>query len=156
MFPAITAKIQPMSTADGSQPSIWARDYFLPVCCFLLFNLTDYMGRIAGGYTVWPRKGQWYLVLLLVLARVAFVPLFMYCNLDHKRLYTVFDSDAYYIVFMVLFGLSNGYLATLCMIYGPGLVEPAEQNTASSMMAAFLGLGLCLGAAFSNLTIKII
>ena len=35
-------------------------------------------------------------------------------------------------------------------------VEPEEQNTASSMMAAFLGVGLCLGALFSNVTIKII
>ena len=32
-------------------------DYFVPVCCFLLFNLTDYLGRIGGGYTVWVRIG---------------------------------------------------------------------------------------------------
>ena len=38
----------------------------------------------------------------------------------------------------------------------PSCVEPDEQNTASSMMAAFLGLGLCLGAMLSNVTIKII
>jgi len=57
---------------------------------------------------------------------------------------------------MVLFGLSNGYISTLCMIYGPGLVEPAEQNTASSMMAAFLGLGLCSGALLSNAIIKVL
>lgn len=36
------------------------------------------------------------------------------------------------------------------------MVEPSERNTASSLMAAFLGLGLCLGAALSNGTIKII
>ncbi|XP_037072363.1 equilibrative nucleoside transporter 1-like [Pollicipes pollicipes] len=146
MFPAITAKIEPMHASTKENPSVWARDYFVPVCCFLLFNLTDYIGRICGGYTVWPKKHQWYIVLALVVLRVVFVPLFMY----------LFDHDAYYIVIMIVFGLSNGYLATLCMIYGPGSVEPEEQNTASSMMAAFLGLGLCLGALLSNVTIKII
>ncbi|KAF0312781.1 Equilibrative nucleoside transporter 1 [Amphibalanus amphitrite] len=120
MFPAITAKIRPMYTGTKEHPSIWARDYFVPVCCFLLFNLTDYLGRIAGGYTVWPKKHHWYFVLLLVALRVVFVPLFMYCHIDHKNLTTVFNHDAYYIIFMTFFGLSNGYLATLCMIYGPG------------------------------------
>ena len=62
---------------------------------------------------------HWYLVLGFSLLRFAFVPLFMYCNVEHNSLKTVFDSDAYYIVFMVLFGLSNGYISTLCMIYGP-------------------------------------
>lgn len=156
MFPAIAGKIKPMYMGTKENPSIWARDYFVPVCCFLLFNLTDYIGRIGGGYTVWPKKGQWYLVLLLVVLRVAFVPLFMYCNIDHKNLTTVFNHDAYYIIIMIAFGLSNGYLATLCMIYGPATVEPEEQNTASSMMAAFLGFGLCLGALLSNVSIKII
>ena len=55
----------------------------------------------------------------MALVRFAFFPLFMYCNVDHEHLSTVFDSDAYYIVFMVLFGLTNGYTSTLCMIYGP-------------------------------------
>lgn len=156
MFPAITAKIQPMNAEAKEERSIWERDYFVPVCCFLLFNLTDYLGRIAGGYTVWPKKHHWYFVLSLVALRVVFVPLFMYCNVAHKNLTTFFNHDAYYIIFMTFFGLSNGYLATLSMIYGPGCVEPEEQNTASSMMAAFLGFGLCLGALFSTVTIQII
>ena len=66
-----------------------------------------------------PKINHWYLVLTFALLRFAFFPLFMYCNVDHVNLVTVFDSDAYYIVFMVLFGLSNGYISTLCMIYGP-------------------------------------
>ena len=57
---------------------------------------------------------------------MAFVPLFMYCNIDHKNLSTVFNHDAYYIVIMTFFGLSNGYLATLCMIYGPGSVMQGD------------------------------
>ncbi|XP_043215008.1 equilibrative nucleoside transporter 1-like isoform X1 [Amphibalanus amphitrite] len=155
LFPAVTAKIIPKRQEDGD-PNTWTRDYFVPVCCFLLFNGCDYIGRILGGFTVWPKMNHWYLVLGFTLLRFAFFPLFMFCNNGQKNLSIVFEEDAYYIVFMVVFGLSNGYLSTLCMIYGPSLVEPEEQNTASSMMAAFLGLGLCLGALLSNLSISLL
>ncbi|XP_037078088.1 equilibrative nucleoside transporter 1-like [Pollicipes pollicipes] len=156
LFPAVTAKIKWIGSGPADQHSVWATNYFVPVCCFLLYNGCDYLGRIAGGFTVWPRKHQWYLVLAMAVVRLAFFPLLMYCNVDHKHLDTVFNSDIYYIAFMTLFGLSNGYLSTLCMIYGPGLVEREEQNTASSMMAAFLGAGLCIGAFVSNASIQII
>jgi len=154
VFPTITAKIEPVSDSK----STWNTSYFVPVCCFLLFNVTDYIGRICGGYTIWPKRDQSYIVLFFAVLRVAFVPLFLFSNVlpDDRSFDVVFDSDVYYIVFMVLFGLSNGYISTLCMIYGPGLVEPAEQNTASSMMAAFLGLGLCSGALLSNAIIKVL
>ena len=66
-----------------------------------------------------PKINHWYLVLGFTVLRFAFFPLFMHCNNGQKNLSIVFDEDVYYIVFMVVFGLSNGYLSTLCMIYGP-------------------------------------
>ncbi len=35
------------------------------------------------------------------------------------RLPRFFDSDAYPYVFMLLLGMTNGYLGTLCMMFGP-------------------------------------
>jgi len=52
---------------------------------------------------------------------------------------------------MVLFAFSNGYLASLCMCYGPKKVLPREAETAGAIMAFFLSLGLALGAALSFL-----
>ncbi|KAL0178597.1 hypothetical protein M9458_027491, partial [Cirrhinus mrigala] len=57
---------------------------------------------------------------ILVIARLVFVPLFMLCNVQPRtNLPVLFAHDAWYIVFMILFSFSNGYLASLCMCFGP-------------------------------------
>lgn len=54
------------------------------------------------------------------MARLVFVPLLLLCNIPHHRfLAVVFRHDAWYIVFMAAFAFSNGYLASLCMCFGP-------------------------------------
>ena len=42
-FPAITALVA--STDAGPGGSDWSNVYFIPVACFLLFNIGDYLGR---------------------------------------------------------------------------------------------------------------
>ena len=71
----------------------------------------------------------------------------MYCN--------AFESDSVYIVIMLLFSLSNGYLSNICMMSGPQVCHPDDQMTAASLMVACLGIGLATGAALSNLFVAI-
>lgn len=60
------------------------------------------------------------LLPFMVALRVVFIPLFMLCNLQsHVYLPTIFQHDGWYIGFMILFSVSNGYLASLCMCFGP-------------------------------------
>ncbi|XP_008336144.1 equilibrative nucleoside transporter 1-like [Cynoglossus semilaevis] len=74
----------------------------------------------------------------------------MLCNVEPRHyLPVLFGHDAWYIIFMTLFSFSNGYLASLCMCFGPKKVSPHEAETAGAIMAFFLSLGLALGAAFS-------
>jgi equilibrative nucleoside transporter 1/2/3 len=54
-----------------------------------------------------------------VVARLVFVPLLLLCNVQPRRYPTVFEHDAWYIFFMAVFAFSNGYLASLCMCFGP-------------------------------------
>lgn len=55
-----------------------------------------------------------------MLARLVFVPLLLLCNVSERRLLPVlFKHDAWFIVFMAAFAFSNGYLASLCMCFGP-------------------------------------
>lgn len=59
---------------------------------------------------------------VLVVARIVFIPLLMLCNVNVKQRYylpSVFKHDAWFIVFMAAFAFSNGYLASLCMCFGP-------------------------------------
>lgn len=60
------------------------------------------------------------LLPMFAIVRVVFVPLFLLCNVQPRsHLPVVFTNDIAPIIFMWLFAMSNGYLGTLCMMYGP-------------------------------------
>lgn len=146
VFPSITAKV---STSLGKE-SKWGL-YFIPVSCFLIFNVFDWTGRSLTALFTWPGKDS-YLLPVMVVLRVIFIPLFMLCNVQPRsHLPVIFSHDAWYIIFMIFFSISNGYLASLCMCFGPKKVLAHEAETAGAVMAFFLTLGLALGAAISFL-----
>lgn len=138
------------NSVNAEEHSVWAKNYFIPVCCFLLFNVGDYTGRIAAEKIQFPKSAEVErrytlgstIVLLISAARSVFIPLFLYCN--------EFNSDTAYIVIMVLFSFSNGYLCNICMMSAPKICQKEDKMTASNLMAAALGIGLCTGAALSN------
>lgn len=152
VFPAIANKVVPLSAVD----TVWAQRYFIPVCCFLLFNVGDLVGRIIASYTDWPTVRPGATLFLMSVSRLALPPLLMLCNVQHQHLPTVFASDIYYAAIVAVLGLSNGYVASLCMMRAPGSVAPHERNVASTLMVAFLGIGLCAGAFLSNLLIQLL
>ncbi|KAK1338359.1 hypothetical protein QTO34_001475 [Cnephaeus nilssonii] len=121
LFPAVTSDVK--SSIAGN--SAWGH-YFIPVSCFLTFNVFDWLGRSLTTITMWPGKDSRWLPSL-VLARLVFVPLLLLCNVQPRRyLAVIFKHDAWFIFFMAAFAFSNGYLASLCMCFGPKKVEPAE------------------------------
>ncbi|XP_036429529.1 equilibrative nucleoside transporter 1a [Colossoma macropomum] len=143
-FPAVTVEVK-STVADGGA---W-ETYFIPVSCFLLFNVMDWAGRSLTAVCMWPGKDSIWLPVL-VIARLVFIPLFVLCNVQPRHyLPVVFAHDAWYIIFMIIFSFSNGYLASLCMCFGPKKVAQHEAETAGAIMAFFLSLGLALGAALS-------
>uniref|UniRef100_A0A8C9XLY1 Solute carrier family 29 member 1 (Augustine blood group) n=1 Tax=Sander lucioperca TaxID=283035 RepID=A0A8C9XLY1_SANLU len=145
-FPAITADTRSTLADRGS----W-EGYFIPVSCFLLFNLCDWAGRSLTAACMWPGKDSLVLPVSIV-CRLGFLPLFMLCNVQPRlHLPVFFHHDGWFIFFMILFAFSNGYLASLCMCFGPKNVLPHEAETAGAIMAFFLSLGLALGAALSFL-----
>ena len=101
-----------------------------------------------------------FLCLFFSFARFAFLVLFLLCNVKPSgRVHTsvVFYSDAAYILIMLLFSTTNGYLGSICMISAPQLTSSGtEAQTASSIMVAMLGLGLGSGAALSNIFVKLL
>ncbi|KAM9314034.1 equilibrative nucleoside transporter 1-like isoform 2-T2 [Pholidichthys leucotaenia] len=146
MFPAVTADTRSTLTSRGS----WER-YFIPICCFLLFNVCDWGGRSLTAVCMWPSKDS-IILPVSIACRVVFIPLFMLCNVQPRlHMPVFFHHDAFFIIFMILFAFSNGYLASLCMCYGPKNVLPHEAETAGAIMAFFLSLGLALGAVLSFL-----
>jgi len=163
-FPAITMQV--VSTIDIIEEEYtfagaWAKNFYVPVACFLLFNIGDYAGRFLAGLIQWPRPGKLggYITLGMSLARFVFIPLFLMCNVrpGSREVTSVqFESDVAYIIIMALFSISNGYVGSICMISGPQVVRPEEAQTAASLMVALLGLGLGIGSFLSNFFVKLI
>ncbi|XP_063526899.1 equilibrative nucleoside transporter 2 isoform X3 [Pongo pygmaeus] len=113
VFPAITAMV-----TSSTSPGKWSQ-FFNPICCFLLFNIMDWLGRSLTSYFLWPDEDS-RLLPLLVCLRFLFVPLFMLCHVPQRsRLPILFPQDAYFITFMLLFAVSNGYLVSLTMCLAP-------------------------------------
>uniref|UniRef100_A0A1A8RJ69 Solute carrier family 29 (Nucleoside transporters), member 2 n=2 Tax=Nothobranchius rachovii TaxID=451742 RepID=A0A1A8RJ69_9TELE len=144
VFPAVTVDVKTIF------PGKWER-YFISVCCFLMFNIGDWVGRTITTVVRWPRKEST-LFPALVLVRLVFVPLLMFCNV-RSRVYlpVFFEHDAAFATIMAAFSISSGYFVCLSMSYAPQLVEPKDAETAGALMTFFLSLGLSLGAALSFL-----
>ncbi|XP_067435141.1 equilibrative nucleoside transporter 2 [Thunnus thynnus] len=142
VFPAVTADVR------TSFPGKWER-FFISVCCFLIFNINDWLGRTITTLIRWPRKES-RLFPVLVVSRVVFIPLLMLCNVQSRSFLPVyFAHDGAFAAIMVLFSLSSGYFVCLSMSYAPQLVEPKDAETAGALMTFFLALGLSIGAALS-------
>ncbi|XP_073691686.1 equilibrative nucleoside transporter 2 [Garra rufa] len=142
VFPAVTVDVR---TVYGGK---WEW-YFIPVCCFLMFNMMDWIGRSVTSVFKWPSKES-RLFPALVVCRVIFVPLLMTCNVQERNYSTVlFSNDYLFAAIMVFFSVSSGYFVCLSMTYAPQLVGPKDGETAGALMTFFLALGLSLGAALS-------
>ncbi|KAI3376624.1 hypothetical protein L3Q82_017057 [Scortum barcoo] len=142
VFPAITADVK------TAFPEKWER-FFISVCCFLTFNINDWLGRTITTLIRWPRKES-RLFPALVVSRVVFVPLLMLCNVQNRSYLPVyFTHDAVFTAIMAVFSLSSGYFVCLSMSYAPQLVQPKDAETAGALMTFFLALGLSIGAALS-------
>ena len=64
-----------------------------------------------------------YILLVCSFLRLVLIPLFLLCNVQVKgkprAIPTVFNNDAYPVVFNTILGLTNGYFGSLAMIFGP-------------------------------------
>ena len=75
-FPAITMLVQSTNQVRGACPSFtpwilsqtkhllqdpdssWSKNYFVPVVCFVLFNVGDWVGRVLAERLHWPSPGK--------------------------------------------------------------------------------------------------
>lgn len=154
-YPAVNSAITSINK-DAKDAGSWAKTYFVPVSCFLLFNVGDLLGRTVAGFCQWPRQKS-ALLPVLSLLRVVFIPVFLLCNVRPRHhLPYLIHNDYVPLVSMVVFAFSNGYLGTLCMMYGPSMVALDRMETAGGMMSFFLALGLGSGSLTSLLLVRLV
>ncbi|XP_076382029.1 equilibrative nucleoside transporter 1 isoform X1 [Megalopta genalis] len=144
LFPAVQSDIQ------RSDPNfIVTSEYYASVMCFLTFNITALIGSSIASLVQWPSKR--YLVIPVVL-RVLFIPLFLMCNYRPKRLIRLLpvyiNNDWIYFIIAVTMGVSSGYYSSLAMMYCPRMVDPQYASTAGMFAAASLITGIFTGILF--------
>ena len=67
------------------------------------------------------------------------------------------DSDAAYLIFMIIFSISNGYIGSVVMMFGPKMLQSGEdQGRAASLLVSFLVTGLAAGAFMSQLVVNLL
>ncbi|KLO09901.1 hypothetical protein SCHPADRAFT_999923 [Schizopora paradoxa] len=138
VFPPITTSIMP--TSPSFNPLIFNALHFL------LFNVGDLAGRYLCAvpkFTTWSSRR----LVILSLLRTLFIPIFLLCNLqpptaipnplpspgippsaDLPNLLLrqissspspVINSDFLFFLILLAFGLSNGYVSSMCMMAAP-------------------------------------
>ncbi|KFO09546.1 Equilibrative nucleoside transporter 3, partial [Balearica regulorum gibbericeps] len=154
IFPSLSSNIKSVSKSSGS---LWSTKYFVPLTSFLLYNFADWCGRQITAWIQVPGPRS-KLLPALVLLRTVFLPLFILSNYQPRaHIQTVvFNLDVYPVVFTALLGLSNGYLGTLVIIYGPKMVPKELAEAAGVVMTFYLMLGLAVGPACSVLIVHLL
>jgi len=157
VFPAVTALAEPAGGGNGD----WEEVYFVPVLCFVVYNVADVIGKAAATHFLWPglsKDGQWS-VLVAACARIAFIPLIMKCNVapNDRDNDVLFESDAVYGVLVALLGATNGYVGNIASTYAPKSVPRLElQGIAASFSSAMIVCGCGIGAVISNAAVKML
>ncbi|PTB43138.1 uncharacterized protein TrAFT101_001696 [Trichoderma asperellum] len=142
-FPVFTVKILSVHEDGGL---IFQPFAFIPVG-FLFWNLGDLAGRIATmlPYSLTKRP---FLLFVLTVARVGFLPLYLLCNIHGRG--AIIPSDFFYLVIVqVLFGMTNGWLCSNIMMASGEWVEENEREATGGFMGLCLVAGLASGSLLS-------
>ena len=140
-LPAYTATIV---ASEGTAE--WRR--LFGALLFVVFNFGDTVGRNLP-CSLRSRV----VVLSLVVARALFGPLFYLCRTSVAAAgggaKPEVDSDAFPLVVMLIFAVSNGWLTTCAFMHAPSDVAPTERKRAGTLMVMFLNAGLTCGSLLS-------
>jgi equilibrative nucleoside transporter 1/2/3 len=143
VFPVFTQAIlsvRPEGSGRAFQP-----DVFIPTA-FLLWNVGDLSGRIVCGWERLTVKDPRWLAFWAV-SRAAFIPLYFMCNIGGKG--AAIESDLFYWLIQLGFGLSSGWISSSCMIVAPDYVDEDEKEACGGFMGLCLVLGLTTGSMLS-------
>jgi len=144
-FPVFTQKVVSVIPPEQA-PRLFQPSAFIPLG-FLVWNSGDLTGRLIT-LLPWRARVPPLILFIFSLLRGGHIPLYFLCNLDGKG--ALINSDAFYLFVVSFgFGLTNGWLSSLCMMGAGDYVEEGEREAAGSFMAINLVAGLMAGSLLS-------
>lgn len=149
-FPIFTQKIESVNAPQpGAQFSLTQPAAFIPLA-FLFWNSGDLIGRLLTGVPALRMTQHPKVLFFLSLARVVWIPLYLLCNVGGKG--AKVHSDFFYLVIVqLLFGISNGFIGSTCMMGAVDWVDPEEREASGGFMGLCLVGGLTVGSLLSFL-----
>lgn len=151
-YPVFTQKIFSIYSSSSDSPLLQPA-CFIPLA-FLIWNTGDLVGRILTLIPQLPILRHPRTLFLQSLIRAGWVPLYLLCNINNKG--AVVNSDLFYLIIVqFLFGISNGYLGSMCMMEAGNWVEIEEREASGGFMGLMLCAGLTVGSLLSFLVAQI-
>ena len=149
VFPVFTQKIQSVREPVAA-PRLFQPACFVPLA-FLFWNAGDLMGRLIplvpkiAASVKYPRT-----IFTITILRIVFIPLYLLCNINGRG--TGIHSDAFYLLIVQFpFGLSNGFVGSICMMGASHWVATHEREAAGELMVFMLVGGCAFGSLLSFL-----
>ncbi|CAH8467418.1 unnamed protein product [Heterobilharzia americana] len=145
IFPAVQSRIRPVNPEYFISP-LW----FVDVTCFLFFNLFAMLGCILCNWIQFP--GPRYLWIPVWLRTLFFIPFYLSCNfsIENPHLPVLITNDHIYVLGCIIFSFTNGYLASLGLMYAPRCCPPDRAPLGGMFGGFFLILGVFTGVYASR------
>lgn len=148
VFPVFTQQIESVRPVEDS-PRLFQPASFIPLA-FLFWNTGDLLGRLAPAIPALSLTSRPRVLFIFSIARVVFIPMYLLCNIRGQN--ARITSDAFYLlVVQMLFGFSNGYIGSNCMMGFVEWVDVEEREAAGGFMSLCLVAGLTVGSLLSFL-----
>ncbi|KAL3460478.1 nucleoside transporter-domain-containing protein [Aspergillus heterothallicus] len=148
VFPVYTSQIESVhNRSDASR--LFQSAAFIPLA-FLFWNAGDLLARMLVLNPRYSLAHRPWALLVLSVARAGFMPLYQLCNIGGRG--AIVESDLFYLfIVQLLFGATNGYLSSCCMMGASYWVSAEEREPAGGFMSLMLVGGLAAGSLLSFL-----
>ncbi|CAH8834351.1 unnamed protein product [Trichobilharzia szidati] len=145
IFPAVQSRVRPVNPDYFISP-VW----FVDVTCFLFFNLFAMLGCVLCNWIQFP--GPRFLWIPVWLRTLFFIPFYLSCNfaIEKPHLPVLITNDHVYVFGCIIFSFTNGYLASLGLMYAPRCCSPDRAPLAGMFGGFFLTLGVFSGVYASR------
>ncbi|KAH9220774.1 nucleoside transporter-domain-containing protein [Leptodontidium sp. 2 PMI_412] len=134
-------KITSVVPRDGA-PTLLRPEAFIPLS-IVLWNIGDFLGSLGAVSSRFLIRRP-FLIFVLSLARIAFIPMYLMCNIDERG---SFAGDWFYLVCVqFMFGVTHGWLSGASMMGVPVWVPEEDREEAGAFMGMTLVSGLVAGS----------